>query len=289
MEAPCFVRRRKTAAERRAQRHRSEARFLQRALNGLNDVHAHRGGTLTRFGLALRDSLSRLSRGTEAPPPPAVEPSVPGLSPHLDASALFHDGPAEEPSVVAHSSFDITDAQNVLSAFSEIGENVDAAVSLPSQVPELSCSDSDVHFAAVQVSSGLAVEPLVVPEPSSSDVHVASVRGSGGTGDEQDVVLPQQLFGKDGVEAVSDRIPVGLEVFARHMDVYYPATITAHNADGTYGIKFFDGLIVDRVCTADISMDPGCSAFSDRASLLSGHAHADGAPGGGVKHDCNQQ
>ena len=132
MEAPCFVRRRKTAAERRAQRHRSEARFLQRALNGLNDVHAHRGGTLTRFGLALRESLSRLSSGTEVPPPPADGTSVPAFSPHLDAcSPPFHDGSAVEPSVVAHSFCKSTDAKNGLVAFPEVAENVDAPVDMP--------------------------------------------------------------------------------------------------------------------------------------------------------------
>ena len=88
MEAPpLFARRKKSAAERRAQRHRSEARFLQRALNGLNDVHAHRGGTLTRFGWALRESLLRLSGDSGMPPSPAVPPSVPGPSPRIDADA----------------------------------------------------------------------------------------------------------------------------------------------------------------------------------------------------------
>ena len=285
MEAPCFVRRRKTAAERRAQRHRSEARFLQRALNGLNDVHAHRGGTLTRFGLALRDALSCLSRGTEVPPSPAVEPSVPALSPHFDACpGPFHDGPAVEPSVAAHSFSDIADAQNVLLAFPEVVENADAAVVLPVQFPEQ--SSSDVQFAAVQVSSGVDVEPLGAPEPSCFDVQAASVCVSCGTGDDLDVVLPQHLFGKDEAEAVSEMIPVGQEVSSWYMDVLYPATITAHNDDGTYGIKFFDGLIVNSVSPSDISMASGCSA-SERASLLG--VHADDANGGGVKHDCNQQ
>ena len=100
MEAPPrFPRRKKTAAERRAQRHRSDARLLQRALIGLNDVHAHRGGTLTRFGWALRESLLRLSGASGLPPSPAVSPSVPGPSPHIDADTF----PAEEPAVVSHS------------------------------------------------------------------------------------------------------------------------------------------------------------------------------------------
>ena len=73
-------------------------------------------------------------------------------------------------------------------------------------------------------------------------------------------------------------IPVGQEVSSRFMDVFYPATITAHNDDGTYSIRFYDGLVVDSVSTADISMTPGSPQS----------VHAD-VTGGGVQHDCNQQ
>jgi hypothetical protein len=65
------------------------------------------------------------------------------------------------------------------------------------------------------------------------------------------------------VSALSSQlIPVGQDVFSRYMDGFYPATITAHNEDGTYGIRFFDGLIVSSASSADISMDPSVSAFS---------------------------
>ena len=49
--------RKKTAAERRAQRLRADGRRLQHALAALNEVHNHRGGQLTKFGLALRESF----------------------------------------------------------------------------------------------------------------------------------------------------------------------------------------------------------------------------------------
>ena len=172
MEAPpCFARRKKTAAERRAQRHRSEARFLQRALIGLNDVHAHRGGTLTRSGWALRESLLRLSGDSGLPPSPTFLPSVPDLSPHIDADAL----PAEEPVVFAHNSDDSAEPHALSClAVSENSEGDDEATYMPIQFQE----------------------------PSSS-VHVSAVQFSSGSGDEPDVVLPQQLVGEDVSEAVS--------------------------------------------------------------------------------------
>ena len=49
--------RKKSAAERRAQRLRAEGRRLQHALAAFNEVHNHRGGQLTKFGRALRESL----------------------------------------------------------------------------------------------------------------------------------------------------------------------------------------------------------------------------------------
>jgi len=66
-----FPRRRKSAAERRAQRQRSEARLLQHALTSLNDVQAHRGGSLTRFGHAMRSAL--ISLGPHCDDVPATD------------------------------------------------------------------------------------------------------------------------------------------------------------------------------------------------------------------------
>ena len=52
--------RKKTASERRAQRLRAEGRRLQHVLSALNEVHSHRGGQLTKFGIVLRDALMQL-------------------------------------------------------------------------------------------------------------------------------------------------------------------------------------------------------------------------------------
>ena len=54
------VRRKKTAAERRAQRARAEGRRLQHVLLALNEVHSHRGGCLTKLGKAFKVALEGL-------------------------------------------------------------------------------------------------------------------------------------------------------------------------------------------------------------------------------------
>jgi hypothetical protein len=51
------LRRSKTAAERRAQRLRSEARALQRVLTGITEVANHGGRQLMRVGGLLRELL----------------------------------------------------------------------------------------------------------------------------------------------------------------------------------------------------------------------------------------
>ena len=51
---PQFVRRRKSAAERRAQQLRSDTRALQRLLSGLHELHTHRGSSLCMVGVQLR-------------------------------------------------------------------------------------------------------------------------------------------------------------------------------------------------------------------------------------------
>ena len=59
--------RKKSAAERRAQRLRSEGRRLQQALAALNEVHIHRGGQLTKFGRALREALVVFAHSGDQP------------------------------------------------------------------------------------------------------------------------------------------------------------------------------------------------------------------------------
>ena len=281
MEVPCFVRRRKSAAERRAQRLRSEARFLQRALNGLNDVHAHRGGTLTRFGWALRESLSRLGRGTEVPPSPAPGPSVP--SPPMDDASPFHEGPAVQPSGVALSS-DIADTHSVSPIF-ELVESVDAAVDMPMQFPEPPCSD--VHVAAVQFSNGSVDEPHVVLEPSSSDVQVAAVQVSIGTGDEPEVVLPQQVLGNDVSEAVS--VPGafwGNQEVAQPQCFFVLADVRNYGAASKFALvtvkPFF--FMVQHGMSFVRAVQAGAPDAPSKEIIQKIQDDA-----GGIKHDCNQQ
>ena len=54
-------RRKKTAAERRAQRLRSEGRRLQHAFGALHAVHTHRGGQLSPLGRALMQCLQQVA------------------------------------------------------------------------------------------------------------------------------------------------------------------------------------------------------------------------------------
>ena len=68
MDLHSFPRRKKFAAERRAQRHCSETCLLQRALRALNDVYAHRGESFTRIGQALHEALSILGPQDDAVP-----------------------------------------------------------------------------------------------------------------------------------------------------------------------------------------------------------------------------
>ena len=256
MDAPCFVRRKKSAAERRAQRHRSEARFLQRALNGLNDVHAHRGGTLTRFGWALRESLSRFSSGTEVPPSTSFVPSVPGHSPHSDAvSAPFHGVPAEEPGFVALSSAASADPQGIsVLPVPEVGEGVDEAIGMPMQFPE----------------------------PSSSDVHVTALRVSIGSGNEPDVVLPQ-----DVPEAVS--VPAdfwGVSEVAQPQCFLVLADVRSCGAASKFALVTVRPFFFMIRCGLPFMQAMHTVAPEAPSKEITPKFH-DGT--GGVKHDCNQQ
>ena len=56
-------RRRKSAAERRAQRRRSEARMASRLVAGLESLRAHRGCDLSAAGRTLLDALQRVHSG----------------------------------------------------------------------------------------------------------------------------------------------------------------------------------------------------------------------------------
>ena len=178
MDPPCFIRRKKTAAERRAQRHRSEARFLQRALSGLNDVHSHRGGTLTRFGYALREALTHLSSGVGVPPSSLFGPSVPdAVTPCPDAvSAPSHGVPADVSVPASAHSFNVLGDKGLSMSISEVGGANGVPLFVSTQLHE--CPG-----------------PAVLVSTSTVPLSV-------GSGDEPDLMMSQQLVGTEVSDAV---------------------------------------------------------------------------------------
>ena len=73
-EPPQRVRRKKTAEERRAQALRAEARTVSRLLKGLESVHSHRGGVLSKIGLLMMRTLQEARRPPAAAEPPRPQP-----------------------------------------------------------------------------------------------------------------------------------------------------------------------------------------------------------------------
>ena len=278
MEPPSFPRRRKTAAERRAQRHRSEARFLQRALNGLNDLQAHRGGTLTQFGCALRDALTRLSAATVVPHSPASSSFVPVLPHCPDAdSAPVHEVPAEVSVLSADHSLDASD-------------NLDVTASAdPQSISGLTCP-------VVRESVDEAVDlPIQFPEPSSSDVQVSAVQKqhmrerlkfSRVTGDEPDVVSPQQLLGNDVSEAFSCPFDFSgdsdgaLQCYLVLDDV---RNFGAASKFALFAVQPFYFMVVRGLSFENAV--PFCAPETP-SNEITPKVQDDA---GGVKHDCNQQ
>ena len=85
-------RRRKSAAERRAQADRAEARTVCRLLKGLLSIEAHRGGQLSRAGRALLSSL-------QAAPPVVVVAAAAGPVHEGNEGVDNHEG--DDPESVA--------------------------------------------------------------------------------------------------------------------------------------------------------------------------------------------
>ena len=98
MDAP--PRRRKSAAERRAQRARADSRALQRVLTGLRDVHEHRGCQLSRAGRVFHDILNAQNAQTLRSEPLNVYGGFVGTwEPLLPAPQVARDDPPlEQPS-----------------------------------------------------------------------------------------------------------------------------------------------------------------------------------------------
>lgn len=104
MDPPCLLSRKRTAAERRAQRQLAEARCLQRALTGLNDVHSHRGGVHYLGMLYVR-----LSHGSSDADVASSSPLLCGATPFYKVCHMPKDPsvpesvPARLDAVAAHS------------------------------------------------------------------------------------------------------------------------------------------------------------------------------------------
>ena len=74
--------RRKSAAERRAQQLRSDARCLQKLLGGLLDVQGHRGNQLSKVGKSLLGVIQRSApEPTHSPPAEVLKKGMRRLSP----------------------------------------------------------------------------------------------------------------------------------------------------------------------------------------------------------------
>ena len=97
---PLLRRPRRTAAERRAQKQRSEARVIQKMLRGFSELEAHRGCRPTVLGAALAQVLRSSStesgstqRASQQAPPtsPAVAPQQPSTPTASANEADFGD------------------------------------------------------------------------------------------------------------------------------------------------------------------------------------------------------
>ena len=300
MDPPCFPRRKKTAAERRAQRQRSEARFLQRALSGLNDVHLHRGGTLTRFGFALRQALSHLSSCDEVLPSCFEGPSTPYVvPPTLDAGAAqFHGFPADE-SFTASALVNDAEDHFFKGRSSSYGGGVDArgeCSSVSAQLQEVPCS--------TVIGSGDDPNLMIPPQHLDlTEVTHDCQHGSVQIPDASQTVFP--LSGKrvmshcflelpdvrNGGAASRCALMAGRPFFymiLRGLSFVQSELAAASEAPAGENKPCHDAnRVVDSVRTTDVSMTLGCSTpFSERASLRSDHVHD---ANGGVKYDCAQQ
>ena len=90
---PPLERRKKSAAERRSQKRRSETRLLQKLLGGLLDVHGHRGNQLSKVGKSLLEVIQRSApESTQSPPAEFLKKKyatfVPGACSHPDVAKV---------------------------------------------------------------------------------------------------------------------------------------------------------------------------------------------------------
>ena len=149
-------RRKKTAGERRAQRLRSDARFLQRILRALDEVSHHRGSCASRLGTALQtalkitpDSFPKPPRKEQDPVPSGVTHQVP-----LDAARLDPEPTAGE----QDRDLDPTPPESKIRRVTYVSE------SLPPSLPTVSPScAAEGHRPAVEATSAATATSLAAP------------------------------------------------------------------------------------------------------------------------------
>ena len=138
-------RRRKSAAERRAQADRAEARTVCRLLKGLLSIEAHRGGQLSRAGRALLSSL-------QAAPPVVVVAAAAGPVHEGNEGVDNHEGddpvsaaPADGPPAAAFCSGSCGD-------LASLGHVAPSAAS--SSAADLSGSCGDLASPEIEIAGG---------------------------------------------------------------------------------------------------------------------------------------
>jgi hypothetical protein len=189
--------RKKSASERRAQRLRAEGRRLQHTLLALHEVHSHRGGRLTRFGVALRAALTTVVRAeTSSHDHSSVAVSgVPGVNGIDKATSPRTEFDANDPSFVADciaAGFDGIGLSSVVAAKAvDVGDIV-RAVTFVHDPSSVGASGVAVTYGYEKASrSRTAIEPNV---PS----FVAGGCAAGVDGSEKSSVTAVQAAGFDG-------------------------------------------------------------------------------------------
>ena len=314
-------RRRKSAAERRAQCQRSEGRLLQHALSSLNDVHAHRGGSLTRFGQAMRIAL--ISMGPHCDGVPAsdvLDGALPFYKVRFPKGHLCCGEPSEFVEQVAPELVSLSsprrEGEDVVqesvcggdsACFSDLRSAEADAAACEAECQRL-IVETRSKISLLQQSQDKLAELRYLLVPMSPTPHRVGDAVTESFGDIADCPEQGQHHGRSpGVRGGSVLLPERLAVLTAHIDTLadgilddyllesalrLPCSFSLNQVPVTDFISTNEeatsGMIpVDSVRTTNINMALGCSTLSsERASLRSDHVHD---ANGGVKYDCAQQ
>ena len=179
---PCGAppRRRKSAAERRAQRRRAEARVAQRLLQAFASLSSHRGGECSALGAAFAAALRIRGDGVRPPPDAAgtseahgtnesadgLSAAVPVLGPVVGPALLVREAQVSVQPIVMPMEETLVDGQSTsrstlqpMSAAQEIADEAAAAVDVSS--PKRARTDAPSADSAVQADERLREDALV--------------------------------------------------------------------------------------------------------------------------------